>query len=54
MVQYACLWVCDPVMEKYFLIVKDIILSLAALTGAIVAVRGLSAWKRQLSGKRSY
>jgi len=41
-------------MEKYLLIINDIILSLAAITGAIVAVRGLSAWKRQLSGKAEY
>jgi hypothetical protein len=41
-------------MKNSLPIIKDIILSLAALTGAIVAVRGLSAWKRQLSGKAEY
>lgn len=35
-------------------IIKDIILCITALTGAWVAVRGLSAWKRQLSGKAEY
>jgi hypothetical protein len=41
-------------MKEFLPIIKDIILILTALTGAIVAARGLSAWKRQLSGKAEY
>lgn len=41
-------------MEKYLPIIKDIILCITAITGAWVAIRGLNAWKRQLSGKAEY
>jgi len=35
-------------------LLKDIILSSAAITGAIVAVKGLGTWQRQLKGKSEY
>ncbi|MCW9058473.1 MAG: hypothetical protein OQL11_06355 [Gammaproteobacteria bacterium] len=33
---------------------KDLIISAAAVVGAIVAVKGLSTWQRQLKGKSEY
>jgi len=33
---------------------KDIILAVAAIIGASVAIKGLSTWKRQLSGQSQY
>lgn len=41
-------------MEKYLAVIKDIVLCIAALVGAGVAVRGLNAWKHQISGKTEY
>lgn len=35
-------------------LVKDLILSSAAITGAVVAIKGLSTWKRQLKGQSEY
>ena len=35
-------------------LVKDLILSGVAITGAIVAIKGLSTWKRQLKGQSEY
>ena len=34
--------------------VKEVVVTAAAATGAIVALRGLSAWRLQLSGKTEY
>ena len=36
------------------LLVKDIILSGSALVGAIVAIKGLNTWQRQLKGQAEY
>ena len=33
---------------------KDLILSGAAITGAVVAIKGLSTWRRQLQGQSEY
>ena len=41
-------------MEKYLAIIKDIIVCVAALVGAVVAILGLNAWKRQIGGKTEY
>ncbi|MCP4487357.1 MAG: hypothetical protein GY820_08575 [Gammaproteobacteria bacterium] len=35
-------------------VVKDIVLSGAAITGAVVAVKGLGTWQRQLKGQSEY
>lgn len=35
-------------------LIKDLILSGAAITGAVVAIKGLSTWKRQLKGQSEY
>lgn len=35
-------------------IIKDLILASAAITGAIVAVKGLGTWQRQLKGQSEY
>ncbi len=35
-------------------LVKDLILSGAAITGAVVAVKGLGTWQRQLKGQSEY
>lgn len=35
-------------------LLKDIILSGAAITGAVIAVKGLGAWRRQLEGQTEY
>ena len=35
-------------------IIKDIILSFAAIIGTLVAVKGLSTWRRQLTGQSEY
>ncbi|NKC13176.1 MAG: hypothetical protein GKR94_13535 [Gammaproteobacteria bacterium] len=35
-------------------ILKDIVLAGAAVTGAIVAVKGLGTWRRQLTGQSEY
>lgn len=35
-------------------LVKDLILSGAAITGAVVAMKGLGTWKRQLRGQSEY
>lgn len=37
-----------------FSVIKDIVLTLTAITGAIVAMKGLSTWKRQISGQANY
>ena len=35
-------------------IIKDVVLASAAITGAIVAVKGLGTWRRQLKGQFEY
>lgn len=35
-------------------LIKDLLLSGAAITGAVVAVKGLSTWQRQLKGQSEY
>jgi hypothetical protein len=40
--------------QSFIPIVKDVVTALAALTGGIVAVIGLKAWRRQLKGKTEY
>lgn len=35
-------------------LLKDIVLSSAAITGAVVAVKGLGTWQRQLKGQSEY
>lgn len=35
-------------------LIKDLILSGAAITGAAVAIKGLSTWKRQMKGQSEY
>jgi hypothetical protein len=35
-------------------LVRDLILSGAAITGAVVAIKGLSTWQRQLKGQSEY
>jgi len=39
---------------KIIAIVKDLILAAAAITGSMVAVKGLSTWRRQLKGQAEY
>lgn len=34
--------------------IKDIVVTLAAASGAIAALRGINAWQRQLTGKEQY
>ncbi len=34
--------------------IKDIVLSVAAMTGAVVAIKGLGTWQRQLKGQSEY
>ncbi|NEG82923.1 hypothetical protein [Pantoea agglomerans] len=38
----------------FFSVLKDIVLTLTAITGAYVALKGLSTWKRQISGQANY
>ena len=38
----------------YLTALKEVVVMVAAATGAIVAVKGLTAWKRQLAGKTEY
>ena len=40
--------------QPYISIGKDVVTALAALTGAIVAILGLKAWRKQLKGKTDY
>jgi hypothetical protein len=35
-------------------LIKDVVISGAAITGAIVAVKGLNTWNRQLKGQHEY
>lgn len=35
-------------------IIKEIVITGAAITGSIVAVKGLSTWQRQLKGQSEY
>lgn len=35
-------------------IIKDVVLSFAAITGAYIAIKGLGAWRAQLKGKSEY
>ncbi|MFQ2156064.1 hypothetical protein ACK33E_06450 [Aeromonas hydrophila] len=35
-------------------LIKDLILSGAAIAGAVIAIKGLSTWKRQLKGQSEY
>lgn len=39
---------------EFITIIKDIVLISVAITGAIVAVKGLGTWKKQLTGKSEY
>lgn len=41
-------------LEKTFSIVKDLILTAAAISGSFVAWRGLSTWNRQLKGQNEF
>src|SRR3954451_15902945 len=41
-------------IAQYVSVIKDVITGIAALVAAVVAVRGLRAWKRQLAGNASY
>jgi hypothetical protein len=45
---------CDIDISNVFSVLKDVCVTGAALTGAYVAVRGLSAWRLQLHGKADY
>jgi hypothetical protein len=40
--------------QIYASIAKDVITAGAAITAAVVAVKGLRAWKKQLRGKTDY
>lgn len=40
--------------QIYASIAKDVITASAAVTAAVVAVKGLRAWKKQLRGKTDY
>jgi hypothetical protein len=40
--------------SEFFSLAKDLAVSGAAITGAIVAVKGLGTWKRQLKGQFEY
>lgn len=40
--------------SEFMSLAKDCILAVAAITGAVVAVKGLSTWKRQLRGQAEY
>ena len=40
--------------QPYISIGKDVVTALAALTGGIVAILGLKAWRKQLKGKTDY
>ena len=41
-------------MLPYLAALKEVVVTLAAATGAFVAVLGLNAWKRQLAGRTEY
>jgi hypothetical protein len=43
-----------PELAAWISFVKDIATGCAAVIGAIVAIRGLSAWRKQLKGKTDY
>jgi len=40
--------------SELVVLVKNLILSGAAITGAVVAIKGLSTWQRQLEGQSEY
>lgn len=40
--------------SEFIALVKDLILSGAAIAGAVVAIKGLSTWKRQMKGHSEY
>lgn len=40
--------------SEFIALAKDLIISAAAVTGAVVAVKGLGAWKNQLKGRSEY
>ena len=39
---------------EFVRIAKDIVLSAAAITGAVIAIKGLGAWRRQIKGQTEY
>ena len=44
----------DLTWTEFIALFKDFVLSVAAITGAIVAVKGLGTWQRQLKGQSEY
>lgn len=42
------------IFVEFFSVLKEVVLVGAALTGAVVAVKGLGAWQRQLHGQADY
>ena len=45
---------CLPPFEHIISVGKDVLVAVAAVVGAVVAVRGLSTWNRQLRGSAEY
>lgn len=41
-------------IQKYVTLIKDIVTGASALVAAIVAIKGLQTWKKQLKGKTEY
>ncbi|QKF83461.1 hypothetical protein [Halarcobacter ebronensis] len=41
-------------MEEIIVCIKDVVLMSTAITASVVAVKGLSTWKKQLKGKDEY
>lgn len=39
---------------NFFSVLKDIVLTLTAVTGSYVALKGLNTWKRQISGQANH
>jgi hypothetical protein len=52
--QLACLTMNIDCIAQYASITKDTVLTIAAMVGAYVALRGLSTWNRQLKGGVEY
>jgi hypothetical protein len=44
----------EMIFSEIVSLVKDLILSGAAVTGAVVAIKGLGTWQRQLKGQSEY
>jgi len=44
----------DIYWGDFMSVLKDIVIIFAAISGAVVAILGLSTWKRQLKGKVEY